>query len=118
MRNAAAQHYGKFLKDIPGVIAPRIGSDRSHVFQTFAIRTKDRDNVCQKLQEQGIGALIHYPIPLHLQKAYEELGYKKGDFPISEKIANEILSIPMFPHITKEQIEHVCQTLKEAVTHG
>jgi dTDP-4-amino-4,6-dideoxygalactose transaminase len=113
MRQEAAQQYIKLIKNIDGVITPLTRQDRTHVFQTFTIRVKNRDVICQKMQEKGIGVLIHYPIPLHLQKAYEELGYKKGDFPVSEKISQEILSIPMFPHITPKQIVYVCKTLKE-----
>ena len=64
-------------------------------------------------QKKEIGVLIHYPIPLHLQEAYRDLGYQKGDFPISEKICNEVLSLPMYPHLTKEHIEYVCHSLKE-----
>lgn len=113
MRQEAAQEYIGLLSKIDGVVAPLTRKDRTHVFQTFTIRVKNRDVVCQKMQEKGIGVLIHYPIPLHLQKAYEELGYKKGDFPVSEKIAQEILSIPMFPHISAKQISYVCKTLKK-----
>lgn len=115
MRQKAAQQYIKALNAIDGVIAPVTAEGRSHVYQTFAIRAKDRDAVCQKMQAAGIGVLIHYPIPLHLQKAYEELGYKKGDFPISERVASEILSIPMFPHITVKQITSVCDVLRKSV---
>jgi dTDP-4-amino-4,6-dideoxygalactose transaminase len=117
-RVEASQYYNKFLRKIKGVIAPVTRSDRTHVFQTFAIRTQRRDEVCQKLQASEIGALIHYPIPLHLQPAYAELGYKQGDFPVSEKVASEILSIPMFPHISKKQIGYVCTTLKEFLKNG
>jgi len=118
MRQKAAQYYIKRLGEINGVVAPVTRKDRTHVFQTFTIRVQNRDVVCQAMQEKKIGVLIHYPIPLHLQKAYAELGHKKGDFPVSEKIANEILSIPMFPHITTKQIDCVCQTLKEIVQNG
>lgn len=117
-RVAAAEYYNKFLRKLKGVIAPVTRGDRTHVYQTFAIRTQRRDEVCQKLQAAEIGALIHYPIPLHLQKAYEELGYKSGDFPVSEKVAGEILSISMFPHISKKQISYVCKTLKEILKNG
>ena len=118
MRNEAALYYGKSLGEIDGVVAPTIKGDRTHTFQTFAIRTKNRDVVCEKMQEKGIGVLIHYPIPIHLQKAYQELEYKKGDLPTSEKISDEILSLPMFPHIKKEQIDLVCATLKESLASG
>jgi len=116
MRNDAAIQYCDILKGLDGVITPTIKEDRTHVFQTFAIRVKDRDNVCEQMQKKGVGVLIHYPIPVHLQEAYSDLGYKKGDFPVSEKIAAEVLSLPMYPHIKKEQIESVCQSLKEVVS--
>ncbi len=115
MRNQAAERYVELLSEIDGVKVPIIKEGRTHTFQTFAICTKNRDEVCEKMQQKGIGVLIHYPIPIHLQKAYEELGYKKGDLPIAEKVSEEILSLPMFPHIQKEQIDLVCTTLKECL---
>ncbi|MDD3374992.1 MAG: DegT/DnrJ/EryC1/StrS family aminotransferase [Candidatus Omnitrophica bacterium] len=118
MRNEAAVYYGKLLDQIEGVCAPVIKENRTHTFQTFAIRTKNRDIVCERMQKKGIGVLVHYPIPVHLQEAYQELEYKKGDLPVSEKIAGEILSLPMFPHIKKEQIDLVCAVLKESLFDG
>ena len=115
MRNENAQTYNKLLKSVKGVIVPEIKSDRTHVFQTYAVRVKNRDKICESLQKKGIGVLIHYPIPLHLQEAYSELGYKKGDFPVAEKIANEVLSLPMYPHMKTEQVEYVVGALKELV---
>jgi dTDP-4-amino-4,6-dideoxygalactose transaminase len=113
MRNANAVHYCELLKGVSGVTTPVIKNGRTHVFQTFAVRLKNRDELCEKLKQKGISALIHYPIPLHLQEAYAELGHKPGDFPVSEKIAKEILSLPMFPHMSKKEVEYVCQTLKD-----
>jgi len=118
MRNKIAQYYGKLLNGVDAIKIPTIKKDRAHVFQTFAIRVKNRDKMLEGLQKEGIGALIHYPIPLHLQQAYKELKHKKGDFPISEKVAGEILSLPMYPHMKKEQVEFVCTTLKKLVRHG
>lgn len=118
MRNEAAAYYDTFLSQIDGVQAPVIRENRTHTFQTFAIRVRNRDVVCEQMQKKGIGVLIHYPIPIHLQEAYRELKYKKGDLPASEKIADEILSLPMFPHIKKEQIDLVCATLKELLANG
>ncbi len=114
-RQKVAKQYIKLLRKIDGIVTPITRCERTHVYQTFTIRVKKRDEICQKMQSQGIGVLIHYPIPLHLQKAYAELGYKKGDFPVAEQVAQEILSIPMFPHMTGKQIEYVCKTLKELV---
>ncbi|MDP2653464.1 MAG: DegT/DnrJ/EryC1/StrS family aminotransferase [Candidatus Omnitrophota bacterium] len=113
MRNDNAAYYGGLLKDIQGVQAPVIQKDRTHVFQTFAIRVKNRDKVLEELKKKNIGVLIHYPIPLHLQEAYKELGHKNGDFPVAEAVCGEILSLPMFPHMSRAQIEYVCQCLKD-----
>src|SRR3989338_4152264 len=115
MRNDVAVYYGKLFKNVDGIVAPTLRKDRTHVFQTYAVRVPGRDKIYEAMKAKGIGVLIHYPIPLHLQEAYAELGYKKGDFPVGERVAKEILSLQMFPHIKKEQIEYVCDTLKELV---
>lgn len=115
MRNEKAAYYNQLLKGMVGVMTPLIKEDRTHVFQTYAVRVINRDMVLKRMQEKCIGVLIHYPIPLHLQEAYKELGHRKGDFPVSERIASEVLSLPMYPHIKKEQIEIVCETLKESI---
>jgi dTDP-4-amino-4,6-dideoxygalactose transaminase len=86
------------------------------VYHLFIVRVADRDRVMKELGEQGIGTGIHYPVPLHMQKAYAHLGYKVGDFPVTEKVAPEIVSLPMFPQMTKQQVEHVASVLKNAVT--
>jgi len=115
MRAKMAQVYREELKDIKTIVTPASQSDRTHVYQTFAVRLQNRDKVAEGLKEKKIGVLIHYPIPVHLQEAYKELGHKMGDFPVSEKVASEILSLPMFPHINKEQIRYVCDSLKALV---
>ncbi|MBF0522057.1 MAG: DegT/DnrJ/EryC1/StrS family aminotransferase [Candidatus Omnitrophica bacterium] len=116
MRNKMGVYYCELLKNVDGVIAPKMKEGRTHTFQTFAVRIlKNRDQVVDKLKEKGVSALIHYPIPIHLQEAYKDAGYKRGDLPVSERISDEILSLPMFPHITKEQVEYVCESLKEVV---
>jgi len=113
MRHDHATYYCELLKGVGELIVPKILEDRTHVFQTFAVRLQNRDDVLEKMKEKGIGVLIHYPIPLHLQEAYKDLSYKKGDFPVSEQVADEILSLPMYPHMKKEQIEYVSESLKE-----
>jgi dTDP-4-amino-4,6-dideoxygalactose transaminase len=113
MRMDNAAYYCKLLKGVEGVVTPETMGDRTHVFQTFAVRLTNRDKVCEEMKSKGIGVLIHYPIPIHLQDAYAELGYKRGDLPVSEKLADEVLSLPMFPHMTKAQVEYVCKTLKK-----
>ena len=116
MRNDLAAHYAQLLSGVEGVQTPKIKGDRTHVFQTYAVRVKGRDQVLEQMQKNGIGVLIHYPIPLHLQEAYKELGHKKGDFPVAERLCAEILSLPMFPHMSKEQVAAVCDELKKAVS--
>lgn len=115
MRAQNAAHYAELLKDLKGVVTPVVKADRTHVYQTYAVRVPNRDKVMEKMQAKGVGVLIHYPIPLHLQEAYKELGYKKGDFPVAEKVAGDILSLPMFPHMVREQVERVVQVLKESL---
>lgn len=115
MRANNALYYGELLKEVKGVKPPQTKKNRDHIYQTFAVRLKNRDRVCEGMKQKGIGVLIHYPIPLHLQEAYQELGHKVGDFPIAEAVAEEILSLPMFPHMTKKQIKYVCDSLKELV---
>lgn len=115
MRREKAAGYARFLKGVKGVATPKIKDDRTHVFQTYAVRVKSRDKVMEGLKEKGVSALIHYPIPLHLQEAYRDLQYRRGDFPVAERIADEILSLPMFPHMTEEQIRYVCDSLKASL---
>lgn len=85
------------------------------VYHQYVVRVPERDRVLSQLKEAGIGAGIHYPIPLHLQPAYAYLGYKKGDFPETEKAAEEILSLPIYPEITRGQQEYVVDQLKKAL---
>ena len=113
MRGIQAAYYCQLLKEVSSITTPMIKENRTHVFQTFAIRVPNRDKICNEMKKKGVSVLIHYPIPIHLQEAYRDLGHNKGDFPVSEKIAGEILSLPMFPHISQEQIEYVCSSLKE-----
>jgi len=100
---------------VEGVVTPVTWSDRTHVFQTYAVRVRNRDAVSEKMKAAGVGVLIHYPIPVHLQEAYQELGYRPGQFPVAEKAGLEELSLPMFPHMRKEQVGEVCSVLKNAL---
>jgi dTDP-4-amino-4,6-dideoxygalactose transaminase len=116
MRVKHAQVYFKQLGQIKGLELLQLHSQRDHVYQTFAVKIpKKRDQVCEQLQQKGIGCLIHYPIPLHLQPAYKSLGYKKGDFPAAEKVSQQVLSLPMYPHMTADDIQEVCAAVKEAL---
>ena len=84
-----------------------------HNYHIFAIRTKDRDSLASYLKRKGIQTSIRYPLPMHLQPALEYLGYKEGDFPQAEAWAKENLSLPIYPELTREQIEYVCEKIKE-----
>lgn len=116
MRCRNARHYNQLLGEGNGIIIPTVKYDRTHVFQTYAVRLRNRDKILKRLKEKNIDALIHYPIPLHLQEAYKDLGYRKGDFPVSEEVAKEILSLPMYPHMHKKQVEYVAENLKKLVS--
>ena len=113
-RRALARMYDERLKGT-GVIAPEIPADiRRHVFYTYTIRVTGgkRDDLRKYLGERGIGTQIHYPVPIHLQQSAEFLGYRKGDMPVTEKVASEVLSLPMFPELTDEQLERVADAVR------
>ncbi len=90
--------------------------DVEAVYHLYVVQVDDRDGVRAKLGEAGVDTGVHYPVPLHLQPAYAYLGYKQGDFPVAERLAGRILSLPMFPEITAEQIDYVVEQLAKAVT--
>ena len=89
------------------IITPKEESYAKHVYHLYVIRVKKRDKLLKYLKSKGIFAGIHYPIPIHLLEACQDLGYKKGDFPITEKYAKEILSLPMFPELRRKQINYI-----------
>ncbi|HRZ40054.1 MAG TPA: DegT/DnrJ/EryC1/StrS family aminotransferase, partial [Candidatus Omnitrophota bacterium] len=86
MRQQVAAWYQDELAGVSGVRLPKVGEDRSHVYHLYVVRVAGRDRVLERLNEEGVGSLIHYPIPVHLQPAYQDAGYKKGDFPVAEQI--------------------------------
>lgn len=106
-----AKLYTSILKGLP-VITPLTNPDRTHVYHLYVIRTKSRDKLASFLKTNGISTGIHYPIPIHLQKAYRDLGYKKGDFPVTETLAKEMLSLPMYSELTRKQIKRVTDSIK------
>lgn len=114
-RRKNAGIYSELLKDIPGVIIPECASFSTHVFHVFAVRLPNRDKVVEYLRSKGIGVLVNYPLPLHLQDAYRHLGYREGMIPTAEKISKDIISLPMHPSLEKGQIEYVVTQLKNAL---
>lgn len=111
-RRKHADLYNRLLKDTP-VTLPVEAEKAKHVHHLFVIRSPERDALQTYLKEQGIFTGIHYPIPIHLQKAFAFLGYKVGDFPVTEQAVNEILSLPMFAELTDEEIVRITDTIKE-----
>lgn len=113
-RRQAAVKYNKQLSGMidNGIIAPHCPEHIKAVYHLYIIRAKNRDDLSKYLNSKGIQTGLHYPIPLHLQKAYSYLYHKEGDFPIAEKCCKEILSIPMYPEISEEQINYVCGSIK------
>lgn len=115
-RRKNAHRYNELLKGADGVIVHEEQKKLKAVYHLYVIRTTMRDELQEYLTERDVSSGLHYPIPLHLQKAYENLGYKKGDFPVSEKAATEILSLPMFPELTGQQQEQVVKVIMEFVS--
>jgi dTDP-4-amino-4,6-dideoxygalactose transaminase len=114
-RREAANRYRELLAGVPDVTLPSVDAGNEHVFHVYVIRVPRRDEVLKRLNAEGIGAGIHYPVPIHLQGAFESLGHRRGDFPVAEKAANEIMSLPMFGEITAEQQQRVATTLRQAL---
>ena len=113
MRQESARIYGRLLKDT-AVITPFCADFSSHIYHAYVIRVKDRrDELLAYFKKKSIGSIIYYPIPLHRQMAYKNLGYKKGDFPIAEKLSKEAISLPIYPYINQKQIEYVARAIKE-----
>ena len=110
-RRERAAEYSRLLADNETLICPYEPSWSRSVFHLYVIRTEDRDGMMQHLKEAGIGTGIHYPIPLHLQKAYSSLGYGRGDYPIAESASAEILSLPMFPQLSGPQQAQVVEEI-------
>jgi dTDP-4-amino-4,6-dideoxygalactose transaminase len=117
-RQAAAQRYDNLLSSVQEVICPYCPDWARAVYHLYVIRVRDREALQKQLTEANIGTGIHYPVPLHLQKAYESLGYKQGDFPITERIASEILSLPMFPQLGAEQQSRVAEEVAHFLEAG
>jgi dTDP-4-amino-4,6-dideoxygalactose transaminase len=129
-RQAHAQLYDSLLKDLPGIIPPRVPPGREHVYYLYTLRVEGRaggyarpndkrnearsDLVQQRLKDRGVASMVYYPVPLHLQPLYALLGGKPGDLRVSERAAREVLSIPIYPEMTSEQIKHVAGAVRDA----
>ncbi len=119
-RRQIAKLYETLLKDCPGITLPKTSADVTHVWHQYTIRvhnnkgteTKARDILQTKLSELGVGSMCYYPVPLHMQKAFSQYGYAAGDFPVTEAVSDEVLSLPMYPELTDEQVKLVAQSIQ------
>jgi dTDP-4-amino-4,6-dideoxygalactose transaminase len=110
-KNAAL--YTTLLQDLDGLALPVEAEYSRHVYHIYAIRTSRRDDLQIYLRDRGISSGIHYPIPIHLQEAYGDMGHTAGDFPVTEKLAATTLSLPMYPELSEDQIAYTCETIVE-----
>jgi dTDP-4-amino-4,6-dideoxygalactose transaminase len=111
-RQEVARLYDEKLAGLP-LVTPPVAPWADHVYHLYVIRVARRDALQEYLGQHGIGAALHYPIPLHQQEALKDLGYKTGDFPITERYASEILSLPMYSGMTEDDVEYVAQTIRQ-----
>jgi len=114
-RRVNAKRYGDHLQGCEQILLPKIHPECLHVYHLFVVQTQRRESVQGLLAERGISTGLHYPVPLHMQNAYRKNNLEKGAFPVTEAHAERLLSLPMFPELTNEQIRFVCDNLKEIV---
>lgn len=112
-RRRHARLYNDLLSGVLGISTPSEGSNAKHVYHLYVIRTRFRDELRSWLKRSSIVTGIHYPIPIHLQEPYKHLALNIGEFPVAERMANEIISLPMFPELTEDEIIYVCESIKE-----
>jgi dTDP-4-amino-4,6-dideoxygalactose transaminase len=113
-RAANAARYNELLAGA-AVVTPVARRYARHVYNQYTLRTQDRDGLMARLKEREIGCAIYYPLPLHLQECFADLGGKEGDLPVSEKASREVLSIPVYPELTEEMLAYVADTIREFV---
>lgn len=112
-RQKVADWYKERLSDCEYITLPKIKGNQKPVYYAFNTLVEKRDELAAYLKENEIGTSIYYPIPLHLQKCFNYLGYKKGDFPIAEKLSTKVLALPIYPEITEDEVDFVCETIKK-----
>jgi UDP-2-acetamido-2-deoxy-ribo-hexuluronate aminotransferase len=118
LRQEVAQKYTKLLiTNNKYTNTPIIKDNRTSAFAQYSIRVQNRDEVQAKLKEAGIPTAVHYPMPLHLQECFAYFGYKKGDFPVAEKVSQEILSLPMNPYLIDDEIEYIVKEVINATSN-
>jgi dTDP-4-amino-4,6-dideoxygalactose transaminase len=114
-RIEVANRYQKLLSPLPNLKLPQALAGGKHVWNQYTLMLPQRDKVREKLQEMGVISMVYYPLPLHLQPVYQDLGYPVGHFPRAEQAASEVLSLPMFPDLTLEEQQQVAYCLKDCL---
>ena len=112
-RTAIAKKYFAGIQNEKIALPPKPDADFGHIYHVFAIRCRERDALEQYLADLGVGTVKHYPVPMHLQDCYADLGYKRGDFPIAEEISDTIISLPMFYGMTDAQVQYVIDVINQ-----
>ncbi|MDR3575100.1 MAG: DegT/DnrJ/EryC1/StrS family aminotransferase [Anaerolineaceae bacterium] len=112
LRRRNAKKYNELLTNLP-VVTPTECPENQHIYHMYVIQAPKRDELQVWLKERGIGTGIHYPVPIHLQKSMNNLAYKPGDFPVTEKIVERILSLPMYPEMTEDAVDYVANAVRE-----
>lgn len=115
LRRRNASLYNNELKGIKGVILPREACYARHVYHAYTVRTTKRKMIIDGFRRRNIGSMIYYPIPLHLQEVYAGLGHRKGDFVVAERLAGEVISLPMYPYLREGQIKYIARSIKESL---
>jgi dTDP-4-amino-4,6-dideoxygalactose transaminase len=111
IRQVIATKYIKALSTIPEIQLPQTIKNAEHVYHLFVIRTLHRDALRTYLEKKGIGTMIHYPVPPHLQRANKELGFKQGQFPVAERISKTCLSLPLWPGLSSSSVDRICKEI-------
>ena len=117
-RRTNAQMYQAGLAGIPQIKAPKDQPFEHAVYHTFVVQAERRDALREYLSTCGIGTAVHYPIPIHLQQVAESLGYGEGSFPVTERLANQIVSLPVYPELESDQLEYVINSIRTFYTEG
>lgn len=111
-RREVAKIYDEKLKDTD-LVTPFIGEENETVYHMYIIQSEDREAMLNKLKEKGVATGVYYPVPLHLQKVYKDLGYKEGDMPVSEYLSHRTFAIPVYPELTETEINYIIDSIKE-----
>ena len=117
-RRKNAEYYYQHLGDVPQIKLPYIHPKAWTIYNQFTLIAEDRQGLMKHLNDKEIGCAVYYPLPLHLQECFALLGGKKGDFPVSEELAEKVLSIPIYSELTTEQLDYVVQTIKQYYKQG